>query len=258
MRSSKPRQRSKPNRPRPIGNIVNRVFDSSGPDGKVRGTPQQIIEKYQFLARDAQLSNDRVAAENFQQHAEHYTRMLAEAQKELAAEQEARAAQAAAIYAAQNQNRGRHDERGENRSELIRDTNRDDRQSDGDQNSQHQAQNSGQSSAYRRDVDAIIGGKDTRGTDAPVVHGAGFDQEARNENDAQPSDRAPREKNTRRYPPRVTRLENDGIPQTAEAQQAPTPEAEGETKAPRKQRVVRKPKIAEADVAPAPKHTDEA
>jgi len=56
----------------------------------------------------------------------------------------------------------------------------------------------------------------------------------------------------------VTRLENDGIPQTAEAQQAPTPEAEGETKAPRKQRVVRKPKIAEADVAPAPKHTDEA
>ena len=87
MRSSKPRQRSKPNRPRPIGNIVNRVFDSSGPDGKVRGTPQQIIEKYQFLARDAQLSNERVAAENFQQHAEHYTRMLAEAQKELAAEQ---------------------------------------------------------------------------------------------------------------------------------------------------------------------------
>jgi hypothetical protein len=42
----------------------------------VRGTPQQIIEKYQMLARDAQLSNDRVAAENFLQHAEHYTRML--------------------------------------------------------------------------------------------------------------------------------------------------------------------------------------
>ncbi len=73
-----------------MGNIVNRVFDSSGPEGKVRGTPQQIIEKYQFLARDAQLSNDRVAAENFMQHAEHYTRMLAEAQRELAAEQEQR------------------------------------------------------------------------------------------------------------------------------------------------------------------------
>ena len=90
MRSSKSRSRSKSNRPRSIGNIVNRVFDSSGPEGKVRGTPQQIIEKYQFLARDAQLSNDRVAAENFMQHAEHYTRMLAEAQRELAAEQEQR------------------------------------------------------------------------------------------------------------------------------------------------------------------------
>jgi len=66
-----------------MGNIVNRVFDSSGPEGKVRGTPQQIIEKYTQLARDAQLGNDRVAAENFQQHAEHYARMLGAAQREM-------------------------------------------------------------------------------------------------------------------------------------------------------------------------------
>ena len=90
MRSSKSRSRSKQNRPRTLGNIINRVFDSSGPEGKVRGTPQQIIEKYQLLARDAQLSNDRVAAENFLQHAEHYTRLLAEATREMQAEQEAR------------------------------------------------------------------------------------------------------------------------------------------------------------------------
>ncbi len=89
MRSSKSRSRSKSNRPRTLGNITNRVFDSSGPEGKVRGTPQQIIDKYLILARDAQLSNDRVNAENFLQHAEHYTRMLAEAQREMAAEQEA-------------------------------------------------------------------------------------------------------------------------------------------------------------------------
>lgn len=89
MRSSKSRSRSKSNRPRTLGNVVNRVFDSSGPEGKVRGTPTQIIEKYLFLARDAQLSNDRVAAENFLQHAEHYTRMLGEAQRELA-EQDSR------------------------------------------------------------------------------------------------------------------------------------------------------------------------
>ncbi|WP_235868824.1 DUF4167 domain-containing protein, partial [Meridianimarinicoccus zhengii] len=82
MRSSKQRSRSKPNRNRSVGNIVNRVFDSSGPEGKVRGTPQQIIDKYNQLARDAQLSNDRVAAENFQQHSEHYTRMLGDALRE--------------------------------------------------------------------------------------------------------------------------------------------------------------------------------
>lgn len=82
MRSSKSRSRNKNNRNRSVGNIVNRVFDSSGPEGKVRGTPQQIIDKYNQLARDAQLSNDRVATENFQQHAEHYLRLLAEAQRE--------------------------------------------------------------------------------------------------------------------------------------------------------------------------------
>ena len=86
MRSSKSRSRSKSNRNRPQnsgGNVVNRVFDSSGPEGKVRGTPQQIIDKYNQLARDAQLGNDRVATENFQQHAEHYLRMLGEAMREM-------------------------------------------------------------------------------------------------------------------------------------------------------------------------------
>ncbi|MFN0114172.1 MAG: DUF4167 domain-containing protein [Paracoccaceae bacterium] len=93
MRSSKNRSRSKANRQRSIGNIVNRVFDSSGPEGKVRGTPQQIIEKYLMLARDAQLGNDRVAEQNFLQHAEHYTRLLGEAQRELQREQEQRQVQ---------------------------------------------------------------------------------------------------------------------------------------------------------------------
>ncbi|MFC3118170.1 DUF4167 domain-containing protein [Jhaorihella thermophila] len=89
MRSSKSRSRSKSNRNRPSGgNIINRVFESSGPEGKVRGTPQQIIEKYNQLARDAQLANNRVAAENFQQHAEHYQRLLNEAQREIEARRE--------------------------------------------------------------------------------------------------------------------------------------------------------------------------
>ncbi len=109
MRSTKSRSRSKQNRNnnRSVGNVLNRVFDSSGPEGKVRGTPQQIIDKYNQLARDAQLSNDRVATENFQQHAEHYLRLLAQAQKE----QEARREQH------EKENRGRNAERDKNRND---------------------------------------------------------------------------------------------------------------------------------------------
>ena len=92
MKSSRSRSRSKNNRNRNNnnsgGNVINRVFDSSGPAGKVRGTPQQIIDKYNQLARDAQLSGDRVATENFQQHAEHYLRLLSEAQREVEARRE--------------------------------------------------------------------------------------------------------------------------------------------------------------------------
>ena len=88
MKSSRSRSRSKNNRNRNTNNnsganVLNRTFDSSGPEGKVRGTPQQIIDKYNQLARDAHLSNDRVAVENFQQHAEHYLRLLSEAQREM-------------------------------------------------------------------------------------------------------------------------------------------------------------------------------
>ena len=107
MRSSKSRSRSKNNRNRSVGNIVNRVFDSSGPEGKVRGTPQQIIDKYNQLARDAHLGNDRVAAENFQQHAEHYTRLLGEALREAEAQREQREAQGQQ----QNRERSRDDPR---------------------------------------------------------------------------------------------------------------------------------------------------
>lgn len=61
---------------KPVGNVVNRVYESAGPEGKVRGTPQQIVDKYLLLARDAQTAGDRVLAESFLQHAEHYIRLL--------------------------------------------------------------------------------------------------------------------------------------------------------------------------------------
>ena len=57
-------------------NPVNRSYDSNGPDVRVRGTASQVYEKYQALARDATSSGDRVMAENYQQHAEHYYRIM--------------------------------------------------------------------------------------------------------------------------------------------------------------------------------------
>lgn len=111
MRSSKSRSRNKNRNNRPSGgNIINRVFDSSGPDGKVRGTPQQIIEKYNQLHRDAVLSGDRVDAENYAQHAEHYTRLLAEAQREVEAKREEQ----------EEQNRQRQAERDRERQERLK------------------------------------------------------------------------------------------------------------------------------------------
>jgi hypothetical protein len=56
--------------------LGQRTFDSSGPDVKIRGSAAQIYEKYQALARDANSSGDRVGAENYLQHAEHYYRIL--------------------------------------------------------------------------------------------------------------------------------------------------------------------------------------
>ncbi len=53
------------------------TFESNGPEGKIRGTAFQVIEKYQALAQDALSAGDRIGAENFFQHAEHYYRVVA-------------------------------------------------------------------------------------------------------------------------------------------------------------------------------------
>ena len=63
-------------------NPMTRVFESNGPDVKIRGTPSHIAEKYLQLARDAQSSGDPVSAENYYQHAEHYFRLIAAAQEQ--------------------------------------------------------------------------------------------------------------------------------------------------------------------------------
>ena len=78
MKPSQPTKRPRGHRGngrRPNGGR-NSNFESSGPQGKIRGTAYQVIEKYQALGRDALTFGDRVAAENYFQHAEHYYRVM--------------------------------------------------------------------------------------------------------------------------------------------------------------------------------------
>ncbi len=63
-----PRKPHNPSRPQ--------NFDSPGPDVRVRGNTYQVMEKYLALARDASLAGDRIAMENYLQHAEHYYRTI--------------------------------------------------------------------------------------------------------------------------------------------------------------------------------------
>lgn len=118
MRSpNKSRSRNKNNRRgNNAGNSLNRVYDSAGPQGRVRGTPAQVIEKYQSLAHDSALAGDRVATENFQQHAEHYIRLINEAQREIAERRQAQEQQSGNQDRQNGQNTGRDEGRGQKAS----------------------------------------------------------------------------------------------------------------------------------------------
>jgi hypothetical protein len=82
MRNGQKRMRGRNNQHRKSQNPLTRVYESNGPDVKIRGTASHIAEKYIQLARDSQSSGDPVAAENYYQHAEHYFRLIAAAQEQ--------------------------------------------------------------------------------------------------------------------------------------------------------------------------------
>ena len=77
------RMRGRGNNNRKGPNPLTRSYESNGPDVKIRGSAQQIAEKYTTLARDAQTSGDRVMAENYLQHAEHDNRVIMAAQSQM-------------------------------------------------------------------------------------------------------------------------------------------------------------------------------
>ena len=82
MRNGQNKRMRGRNNHRKSHNPMARVYESNGPDVKIRGNPSHIAEKYIQLARDAQSSGDPIAAENYYQHAEHYFRLIAAAQEQ--------------------------------------------------------------------------------------------------------------------------------------------------------------------------------
>ena len=78
------------NRPRSAASLRHQSFDSNCGDLRVRGNAWQVYEKYQALGRDATSAGDRVSAENYQQHAEHYFRIIEAINEATAAEQRVR------------------------------------------------------------------------------------------------------------------------------------------------------------------------
>ena len=84
------RQRSRGRRPSSSGgggNAANKVYDSNGPDVRVRGSAQTVADKYLQLAGDAQSQGDRIKTESYFQHAEHYLRIVSANQAVIAQKQ---------------------------------------------------------------------------------------------------------------------------------------------------------------------------
>ncbi|MCB1682538.1 MAG: DUF4167 domain-containing protein [Alphaproteobacteria bacterium] len=74
--TSNRRHRNRGNGGRRNNHQRTQVFDSNGPDVRIRGTAHQVCEKYLALAKDASSSGDWIMAENYYQHAEHYQRII--------------------------------------------------------------------------------------------------------------------------------------------------------------------------------------
>lgn len=106
--SNSRRSRGRGNGKRQPGRNSN--YDSGGPDGRIRGNASQVYEKYLALARDALSADDRIASENYFQHAEHFYRIVnanAEAQAQKEAQKEGQGEQRADGNGQKDRGRGR-------------------------------------------------------------------------------------------------------------------------------------------------------
>jgi hypothetical protein len=99
----------------------NHVFDSSGPEMRVRGTAQQLYDKYQQLARDAFSNGDRVTGEAYYQHAEHYFRIISAINQATGTPNQPQGQQNGQPYQNNGQERGNYERNGQDRGNYNND-----------------------------------------------------------------------------------------------------------------------------------------
>jgi len=246
---------------KPQQHNANRAFDSNGPEGvKVRGAAQSVYEKYQQLARDATSSGDRVLAENYLQHAEHYFRVLRAIQPnrpvsdiigkdaysayeidfEAEPEEQPEAPEAAQAEAS-GEGEGGEGLGGEPRRDRFENRSRDDRPRDGQRDNQNR-DGQGQSRRDRwRDRDDRQRDdrpRDDRPRDDRPREDRQRDDRPRDDRprDDRPRDDRPREDRFRDERPREERVRED---RPVAAEGAEQPQAEGRRERPRRERAPR-------------------
>jgi len=252
---------------KPQQHNANRAFDSNGPEGvKVRGAAQSVYEKYQQLARDATSSGDRVLAENYLQHAEHYFRVLRAIQPnrpvsdiigkdaysayeidfEAEPEEQPEAPEATEVQAEGEGGEGQGGEQRRDRFENRprEDRQRDDRPRDNNQNRDGQGQGQSRRDRWRdRDDRPRDGQRDDRPRDDRPRDDRPRDDRPRDDRpredrprDDRPRDDRPREDRFRDERPREDRVREDR-PIVAEG--AEPPQGEGRRERPRRERAPR-------------------
>ena len=243
---------------KPQQHNANRAFDSNGPEGvKVRGAAQSVYEKYQQLARDATSSGDRVLAENYLQHAEHYFRVLRAIQPnrpvsdivgkdaysayeiDFEAEPEEQpeapeAAQAEAPAEGDGEGQGGEPRRDRFENRPREDRQRDDRPRD-NQNRDGQGQGQGRRDRWRDRDDRP---RDDRPRDDRPREDRPRDDRPRDDRprDDRPREDRPREDRFRDERPREDRVRED---RPVAAEGADQPQGEGRRERPRRERAPR-------------------
>ena len=172
-------KRGRNQRRRPGAN-PNRALDSNGPEVRIRGTANQVYDKYVALARDAASAGDRIKAENYLQHAEHYFRVLRAQQPQRQVNGDAAADADAEQPSVDDRGNNRRDDQGRRRNQQ-----RDDASAASDKE------------------------KDSKASDQPSEEKPATESAAPSSDEETPPEKKPRRRRTRRAPKTADAADND-------------------------------------------------